>query len=124
MKYHAPEREAMGRCGRSEDIFGLGCIYIELILALSRVSVPQRLNPTGSEGWSFQYHLDQVDVWLGSSSQQLLDVAFLVRPMLEQSPSQRPTILDIVGSLSALDKRTESVSYFGSCCRARDASFC
>ncbi|OSS46669.1 hypothetical protein B5807_08778 [Epicoccum nigrum] len=121
-KYHAPEREAMDHCGRSEDIFGLGCIYIELTLTLSRVSVPQRLNPTGSEGWSFQSHLDQVEFWLDSLSEELSDVASLVRPMLEQSPFQRPSIAEIVNGLSALDQKVGDVCYFGSCCRARNSS--
>jgi serine/threonine protein kinase len=121
-RYHAPEREAMGRCGRPEDVFGLGCIYIELILTLSRVSVPQRLNPTGSDGWSFQSHLDQVEFWLNSSSKELSDVAFLVRPMLERSPAQRPSISEIVIGLSALDQKVGDVCYFGSCCRARNNS--
>ena len=122
LRYHAPEREAMGRCGRSEDIFGLGCIYIELILTLSRVSVPQRLNPSGSEGWSFQSHLDQVEVWLRNLSRDLPGVASLIRRMLKRSPAERPTIADIVGSLSVLDQRTGDVSYFGPCCRARNSS--
>ena len=118
-RYHAPEREAMGQCGRSEDIFGLGCIYLELILTLSRVSVQKCLNPTESEGWSFQAHLDQIEFWSDSSSRELSGVVSLVRRMLERSPSQRPTISDLMGNLSALDKRTRDVSYFGSCCRAR-----
>jgi hypothetical protein len=118
-KYHAPEREAMSRCGRSEDIFGLGCIYVELTLTLSQVLVQQCLNPTGSDGWSFQSHLDQVEVWLNNSSRDLPGVASLIRSMLKRSPAERPTIADVVGSLSALDQRTGDVSYFGSCCRGR-----
>jgi serine/threonine protein kinase len=116
-KYHAPEREAMSRCGRSEDIFGLGCIYLELILTLSRTSVQKCLNPSNSEGWSYQCHLDQVELWLASSSTELSDVAFLVRRMLKQSQAQRPTISDVVGSLSVFDKGTKNVHYFGPCCR-------
>ena len=121
-KYHAPEREAMSRCGRSEDIFGLGCIYVELTLTLSRVPVQQCFNPTGQDGWSFQSHLDQVEVWLNNSSEDLPGVASLIRSMLKRSPAERPTIADVVGSLSALDQRTGDVSYFGSCCRARKNS--
>lgn len=119
VKYHAPEREAMGRCGRPEDIFGLGCIYVELTLTLSRVPVQQCLNPTGSDGWSFQSHLDQVELWLRNSSRDLPGVNSLIPSMLKRSPAERPTIADIVGNLSALDQRTGDVSYFGSCCRSR-----
>ena len=119
-RYHAPEREAMGQCGRSEDIFGLGCIYLELNLTLSRVPVQKCLNPTDSEGWSFQSHLDQLERWLDNSRKDLSDIVSLIRSMLDRSPSQRPTISEIVSGLSLLDQKMGDVCYFGSCCRPRN----
>jgi serine/threonine protein kinase len=66
-RYQAPER-MMGcsimRCGRAEDVFGLGCTYLEIWYCIRGFSVQQHLSGKGKEKWSYQANLRQIDEWL------------------------------------------------------------
>jgi len=60
-RYHAPERATRGQlfCGRSEDIFALGCIYLEMMYRIRGQSFESNVNKR-VKGWSYQANLDQI----------------------------------------------------------------
>ena len=117
-RYHAPEREKRGRCGRSEDIFGLGCVYVEMALTLCGVGTEPCLNPEGQKIWSFQSNLDQTSRWLGNVSGELADLCPLIHQMLEYEATQRPIISEVVSRLSKHKTSSSVTEYFASCCMA------
>lgn len=116
-RYHAPERENKGRCGRSEDVFGLGCIYLEVAVALSCVIVEGVSNPIGEKGWSFQANLGHLEGWLQRIPDELAGLRVLIRSMLALDPTHRPSMSEIVESLHALERTSDVYEYFGLCCK-------
>ena len=109
LKYHAPERAASGPCGKPEDIFALGCIYLEMGYRIARD--PQK------EGYAvpwakmpFHENLDHLETWTAPLSKDphtsLHSLALLIKRMLSRHPGDRPRISPMLEILrSALDRR-------------------
>lgn len=67
LKYHSPERAGKEACGRSEDVFALGCIFLEMAYQLVRpvLQPKQRPAPWQKKGWYFQAHIGDLNDTLG-----------------------------------------------------------
>jgi serine/threonine protein kinase len=120
-RYHAPEREMMEHCGRSEDVFGLGCIYLEIALTLCQVKTEACLNPSRQEDWSFQSNLDQTWCWLDKVAGELAELRPLLHQMLARDPADRPAILEVVSVLSKCEMAGKIRRYFGPCCKTSNS---
>jgi serine/threonine protein kinase len=60
-KYQAPERANMQPCGRSEDIFALGCVFLEISTQTAiDPGYPTLDLPWSQKGWSFQANLEKI----------------------------------------------------------------
>ncbi|KAH7079491.1 kinase-like domain-containing protein [Paraphoma chrysanthemicola] len=119
VKYHAPERALLQKCGRAEDIFALGCTYLEVAYRIHEVDARAFLNPQGAPMWSFQANLDSLDAWLWplreKEEHQPLALTSIVQRMLARSPTKRLTSKEITVELSLSPEIAES--FYGSCCR-------
>jgi len=123
-KYHAPERESKGElpCGRAEDIFALGCTYLEMWYAVCGVSVDDYLNAQGERQWSYQANLHQTDDWLEplmvayTTTRWALLLAMLLKTMMAREPQTRPRSEEVAQLLKVIDSM-KSYKVFGDCCR-------
>jgi len=61
-RYQAPERASRGHqyCGRPEDIFALGCIYLEMMYRICGRCFESHIDEKNERGWSYQANLDQI----------------------------------------------------------------
>lgn len=128
LKYHAPERAAGGFCGKPEDIFALGCIFLEIGYRCTRIepedrdsSLPWGKNPFHINlqklvSWTapFYVHGDRGMGYLGQ----------LIIRMLSFDPRKRPTIDQVVKGLSfpllpGFDNNFYPYRFFGDCCTPR-----
>ncbi|KAH7397293.1 kinase-like domain-containing protein [Pyrenochaeta sp. MPI-SDFR-AT-0127] len=123
LKYQAPERARKQLCGRPEDIFSLGCIFIEMAFQLARpILMPaERVMPWKQKGWYFQANLNEVRALL-LPLQSALDtswggpsVAELIPEMLAFTPSDRPSIDEVL-------RRLAFSAYLGECCASEVAT--
>jgi serine/threonine protein kinase len=106
LKYHAPERANKQPCGRAEDMFGLGCIYLEMSYAMLQ-SPKVLFHPWSVSGFSFQGDLDQVVSWLLPLIEQYKEVSLswiiLLRDLLAHEEKTRPaanTVLDQIRTIN------------------------
>jgi serine/threonine protein kinase len=119
VRYHAPERAHMGKCGRPEDVFALGCTFLEMAYRIYGKDSKDYLNPTGNPMWSFQANLGSKDVWLAPfqldkmSSRSLL--GGLVGRMLAYEAWLRPSISEVIEVLLTPTSQSDS-SFFAGCC--------
>ncbi|KAF2827007.1 kinase-like protein [Ophiobolus disseminans] len=132
VKYQAPERAGGHPCGRAEDIFALGCIFLEMsVWAAEGSPPPSPISPWSEKGWSFQGHLNDIhrilDVRLRSSI-QAHSCAFdrLLMQMLSMNPLDRPDIELVLSQLSnppfrSPSEQTSLNRYFGPCCQRKTA---
>lgn len=117
LKYQSPERAQRRACGRPEDIFALGCIFIEMAYQLARPMLrsEERSAPWKQKGWFFQANLSQVQELLKPLKKSLYEsghgflLTKLIANMLALNPDDRPPIDDVIERLS-------SGTYFGECC--------
>ncbi|KAF2826999.1 kinase-like protein [Ophiobolus disseminans] len=124
VKYHAPERESKKGllCGRAEDIFALGCTYLEILYRLCGLPIEDHLNPTGALGWSYQANLQNVSLWIEplrassvAGDDWIKEFTGLVREMMAEDSHTRPRIEKVIQSLAGLQASNSPV-FFGSCC--------
>jgi serine/threonine protein kinase len=119
VKYHAPERARRENCGRPEDIFALGCTYLEMAYRIYGVNVRSHLNPQGAPMWSFQADLDSIDLWLWPlrESGEHLRVALsnIIEQMMAKDPRQRLSAEQI--TLDLLLTPESSDTFYGACCK-------
>lgn len=111
IKYHAPERQAGERCGRKEDIFGLGCIFLEMAIVASGQTREAVFGPGwGYNSWSYQAHLQDIEAWVGHMPDEGVPglklstfawrgLHYLALSMLARDPKERSSILDVLRSL-------------------------
>ena len=111
-------------CGRSADIFSLGCVLLEIIM-VHRCGTLEHVRLNRSDDPCFHANLDRIDGWLRHSTQSPSSARenFInseVKRMLTAKPSDRPTISELLTSFSAADMATTqldvSISIFGGCC--------
>jgi len=135
-KYQAPERANRERCGRSEDIFSLGCIFLEMDYCMTPFAQDDP-RPWAQRGWSFQANLDRIQDWMkplqrinwkenfteeASPCNVTITTNFpkLLMSMLAHASSERPSIQDVLHTLSVafFVSNYESV-FIAECCRPR-----
>jgi serine/threonine protein kinase len=119
LRYHAPERAASGPCGKPEDIFALGCIYLEMGYRLARdprqegYAVPWARKP-------FYDSLEHLEGWvepLSRASQTPLGkLAVLIKRMLLREPGDRPSISLVLADLRTDAGGSQETSFFTTCC--------
>jgi len=136
-KYQAPERANLQPCGRAEDIFSLGCIFLEMTYCTSPLpsDIPR---PWLQRAWSFQANLKHVQDWMeplytaGSIAENFKEdglyrivecIARLPRllvPMLAPVSNNRPSIQDVLHVLSATPLVANGTTAFiADCCAPR-----
>ena len=132
-KYQAPERANRERCGRSEDIFSLGCIFLEMAYCMTPVA-RETPRPWLQRGWSFQANLDCIQDWMepldkifwkgqspkGASPRVIITIKFpqLLMPMLAHASNDRPSIQVVLHALSVARFPGHCNSMFiAECCR-------
>ena len=118
LKYLAPERASRQPCGRPEDIFGLGCIFLEIGYQLARLHDDQGIShaPWFTQGWRFSdiainahdYFPSTIKYWYFP----LHSLGNTINRMLCPDSSMRPVIQDIIALL-----RSSTNEFFGNCCR-------
>lgn len=123
LKYQAPERARKQLCGRAEDIFALGCIFVEMAYQLARpMLMPgERVMPWKQKGWYFQANLNEVETFLVPLLGALdthwdgLGITELIPGMLAFSPANRPSIDEVLKGLAV-------GNFFGDCCASEVAT--
>lgn len=114
-KYLAPERALKQPCGRPEDIFSLGCIFLEIGHQVFRLDKPDV--PWFQPGWLYSKNVEQVRELASTLvalspklplSHEVL-MALVVR-MLNEDPALRPSIIKVVDTLAAISE------FSGHCC--------
>jgi serine/threonine protein kinase len=124
VRYHAPERAQMKSCGRAEDIFSLGCTFLEMGYRICGQQAKDYLNPAGTPMWSFQANLDSSNFWLTpfrwsrTSSQSFL--GGVIDRMMAYEANERPTIGEVIEILR-LHPRYNSGSFFAQCCEPHES---
>jgi serine/threonine protein kinase len=118
LKYDAPERKLGQGCSRPEDIFALGCTYLETSYRLSSLTAQEYLDPEDRTSWTYHENLNNSARWLvplkRHESAQTTYLASLIDRMMSQNPDDRPKIADIIENLK--HSSTDEVDFFGSCC--------
>ena len=122
-KYLAPERALNQPCGRPEDLFSLGCIFLEIGYQLFRSKFSSdydRATPWLESGWLFSTHVEEA-VSLTQELVRLMRPGFLapqvsllmplIVRMLDRNPARRPLITEVVASLAT------QPAYSNHCCR-------
>lgn len=111
-------------CGRSADIFSLGCVLLEIIV-VHRCGTLEHVRQNRSDDTCFHANLDRIDGWLRHSTQSPSSARenFInseLKRMLTATPSERPTISELLVSFSAADMASAQldvfISIFGGCC--------
>jgi serine/threonine protein kinase len=124
IRYHAPEREEWRPCGRAEDIFSLGCTFLEMGYRICGFRPKDYLKPTNSSPWSFQANLGSMHLWLAPFRLQETSLeSFLsgvIERMMAYETRERPTI-DEVTALLRLHSRRDRDSFFGPCCKPHES---
>jgi serine/threonine protein kinase len=124
-KYLAPERASNQPCGRPEDIFSLGCIFLEIGYQLfGKISVFRENQgaPWFQPGWLFSTHVEDA-VSLAQDVMHHIEPGGPLEPhvsllmplvvrMLDQNPARRPLIAEVVAALARQPK------FSGYCCRS------
>ncbi|KAH8662767.1 kinase-like domain-containing protein [Ilyonectria robusta] len=124
-EYCAPEVEKGSTRGRSADIFSLGAVFLEMLLAHSYPSGFQELEkvlkPPSQHVSSYANHIDDVHTWVGQSLHLVGwqdDILSTCRRMLHPDRLQRPRAEDLDSDLSSLSASDESMA----CKCARDVA--
>jgi serine/threonine protein kinase len=129
-RYQAPERAAKGSCSRPEDIFALGCTFLEMCIRLtnSAAQTVKTWKSSTEDKWSFQENLDDLHSWLAPlralEDARMFFLASLISQMMEYTPRRRPKVEQVLKCLRQphFGKDTPSCplgSFFSSCCSPR-----
>ncbi|KAF2125571.1 kinase-like protein [Dothidotthia symphoricarpi CBS 119687] len=117
LKYQAPERAERRPCGHPEDIFALGCIFLEMMELFFFMT---NNTPWKEKGWSFHANIGQIETWLEQPAIDFLypSLAPLIRQMVSYEPRDRPKIQEVVTALSEVTEGMSfGESFFGTCCK-------
>lgn len=132
VRYQAPERAARERCSRSEDIFTLGCTFLEMALRVAddTAAIIDSWSSVDGEKWSFQAHLHRYSTWVSplfSTSTRLANLAIIISRMMRWECDRRPSIESVLDYLSyyVFDKDSQHRQHFhNSCCPPRSKFRC
>jgi serine/threonine protein kinase len=125
-KYQAPERANNQPCGRSEDVFALGCIFMEMSAVLLYPSpVHSSEHIWHQKGWSYHASLSGVKqvlyrsfetyrTYLAKDDPECRLLRTLIG-MLSAVPKNRPTISQVLQVLSGPPKASFG-GFFSPCC--------
>jgi serine/threonine protein kinase len=131
-KYFAPETAAYQPSGRAADIFSLGCVVLEMYMAVQDGMSKKLKQLRSAKDKSFHANLDPVLNWLYPTSWTSGDTdpwawkhfgAYMRRhiaTMLAKEPTERPEIATVrtnMAKIDTLEVRQNGFPYFGDCCR-------
>jgi serine/threonine protein kinase len=118
-RYQAPERALGLPRGRSEDVFGLGCIYLEMEYTLCGLPIQMIAFGEPEEAWSYQANVRQdLQKWLNPLKHKdftdLRKLVDLIEAMLAFDLKDRPNMSSVVDQLSICSIGTFNL--YGRCC--------
>ncbi|KAF4957171.1 hypothetical protein FSARC_11380 [Fusarium sarcochroum] len=115
-EYCAPEVESGSTRGRSADVFSLGAVFLEMLLAQTQPAklrdLKEILESPSHEGSSYAKRIDQVHTWIAESlhfNGWQSHVLLLCQRMLHQERVQRPRAEEICSSLSKSSALSEPI---------------
>ena len=123
LKYCAPEVASYGKNSRSADIFSLGCVFLEIMVVLTKnhtLEDLRKLRP--EENGSYQGNLQNVDRWLSLAESRAIKPRHLlceIKQMLEHDRTRRPTAATLVSRLGLIEQFNDdqlSNRFYGPCC--------
>jgi len=119
LKYHAPERAANKRCGTAEDIFAMGCVFLEIGTRLTRPDPHggSMYHPWAEKMWCFHANLQDMQTWIApflEAGGGLPDLGRLIARMMARNPDNRPRVNEVVDVLC-----DEQEHFHGPCCAPR-----
>ncbi|KAH8651742.1 kinase-like domain-containing protein [Ilyonectria robusta] len=116
-EYCAPEVDRGSTRGRSADIFSLGAVFLEMLLAYSYPDGFQELQRVlespSHNGASYAKHIDEVHAWIAKKVHLVgwqYEVLCLCKKMLHQDRLQRPDAANIELDISSLLTTGESMA--------------
>ncbi|KAF2489140.1 hypothetical protein BU16DRAFT_567322 [Lophium mytilinum] len=121
-KYMAPERALRQPTGRSEDIFALGCTYLQMAYVLTGRPLQQLEDFRVGDDRSFQANLKDLGKWVAPlrlDSSKFSALIFLIEQTLIKEPGHRPSAREVVAVLEACNNVRPPRGYhgfFGDCC--------
>jgi serine/threonine protein kinase len=119
-KYHAPERAKKQPCGRAEDVFALGCIFLEMSYAILPAAKTSNIpRPWSRKGWSFQENLEHCRTWLeplytSTGDPAMQQLGEMIASMLTSEAQDRPYMWQVVSQLRNDDGETSR--FISACC--------
>lgn len=128
VSYQAPERAERQPCSRTEDIFTLGCTFLEMALRIAddSTAVLDSWDSSTGEKWSFQAHLHKLPIWVmplhSMSAVRLENLANIISTMMRWRCPHRPSVEGILDdmSFSVFDKGMQHHQHLAnSCCPPR-----
>ena len=123
-RYQAPERVLGLRRGRAEDIFGLGCIFLEMTYALCGLNHERLWIQEMVQGWSYQANVKQrLSIWLGPVHEDFLLLRDLLQAMLSFDPLTRPSIQQVVSCIERMTFSNGEYTFIGSCCMSGKSQY-
>ncbi|KAH7132746.1 kinase-like domain-containing protein [Dactylonectria macrodidyma] len=116
-EYCAPEVDRGSTRGRSADIFSLGAVFLEMLLAYSYPDgfkeLQRVLESPSHNGASYAKHIDEVHAWITKKVHLVgwqYEVLCLCKKMLHQDRLQRPDAANIELDISSLLTTDESMA--------------
>ena len=104
LRYHAPERAAGAPCGKPEDIFALGCIYLEMGYRLTREEPRDIDYKVPWTGKPFYENLENLEEWMiplvRGPKDMTQKLGGLITRMLSHDPKSRPKISEVLDVLN------------------------
>jgi serine/threonine protein kinase len=109
LKYHAPERAANERCGSAEDIFALGCVFLEVGTRLTRLNpqIDGMCHPWAAKMWYFHANLEDMHNWTApffkTAPKPIQALGRLIIRMMAKDPNDRLKINEVVQAIFAVE---------------------
>jgi serine/threonine protein kinase len=118
-KYFSPEVAAYEESGRASDIFSLGCILLEMVVAWNGFSLQTLKKLRPQEDGSFHANLSSIVEWFNVAGFAAADRFLLceIRMMLRDRPEGRPTIKHVSERVQLFNHFLEpQQSFYSDCC--------
>jgi serine/threonine protein kinase len=107
-KYFAPEVATYAPSGRAADIFSMGCIFLEIITLCVGYDLQKTIELRSQNDKSFHANIDNIHLWFSGAnilSRNPADehMMGLVRSMIQQDPSARPSAQVVIDEIALID---------------------